>query len=201
MPRPARRRGGDGVRRGVSGDKVSVLACANVRGGVFLREACRGKMGEGDARAALAGCALAGSVVSTDMQKGYVGALRAMGVAVHRRFASGGAEGPLEPRELGALGAQGVPRPVQGRVHQAPPRLPLLVHVGARGQALRRPRRTARGPDAVLPVRADVEAEGRRSIPLPSGGEHVKRGLTEPGAKRLHSFWRENTSSRRHAPA
>jgi len=95
MPRPARRRGGDGVRRGVSGDKVSVLACANVRGGVFLREACRGKMGEGDARAALAGCALAGSVVSTDMQKGYVGALRAMGVAVHRRFASGGPRAPL----------------------------------------------------------------------------------------------------------
>lgn len=46
MPRPARRRGGDGARGGVSRDKVSVVVAANPRGGVFLQEACLGKLGE-----------------------------------------------------------------------------------------------------------------------------------------------------------
>ena len=95
MPRPARRRGGDGAMSGVSGDKVSVLVCANVRGGVFLREARGGKLGVGSAREALAGCALAGAVVSTDRQRGYVRALAEMGVAAHQRFASSGPRAPL----------------------------------------------------------------------------------------------------------
>ena len=95
MPRPARGRGGDGARAGVSRDKVSVVVAANPRGGVFLQEACLGKLGAGDARRAMAGCALEGAVVSTDRQKGYVRALREMGAAAHLRFASGGARAPL----------------------------------------------------------------------------------------------------------
>ena len=69
--------------------------CANVRGGVFLREARGGKLGVGSAREALAGCALAGAVVSTDRQRGYVRALAEMGVAAHQRFASSGPRAPL----------------------------------------------------------------------------------------------------------
>lgn len=95
MPRPARRRGGDGATGGAGGDKAGVLVCANVRGGVFLREARGGKLGVGSAREALAGCALAGAVVSTDRQRGYVRALAEMGVAAHQRFASSGPRAPL----------------------------------------------------------------------------------------------------------
>lgn len=95
MPRTARMRGGDGAAGGVSRDKVAVVVAVNPRGGVFLQEACRGKLGVGDARRAMAGCALAGTVVSTDRQKGYVRALREMGAAAHLRFAAGGPRAPL----------------------------------------------------------------------------------------------------------
>lgn len=95
MPRPARRRGRDGIRGGVSRDKVSVLVCVSARGGLLMKEACRGKMGVEDARRALAGCTLAGAVVSTDRQKGYVRALKDMCVAAHQRFASSGPRSPL----------------------------------------------------------------------------------------------------------
>lgn len=87
--------GGDGARGGVSRDKVSVVVAANPRGGVFLQEACLGKPGVEEARRAMAGCAVEGAVVSTDLQKGYVRALREMGAAAHLRFASGGSPAPL----------------------------------------------------------------------------------------------------------
>lgn len=83
MPRAARRRSGDGVRGGVSRDKVSVVVAANPRRGVFPREACRGKLCVGDARRVMADCAVEGAVVSTDRQKGYVRAPREMGAAAH----------------------------------------------------------------------------------------------------------------------
>lgn len=95
MPRRARRRGGDGAAGGVSRDKVSVVVAASPRGGVFLQEACRGKLGVDDARRAMAGCAVEGAVVSADGQRGYVRALREMGAAAHLRFASGGSPAPM----------------------------------------------------------------------------------------------------------
>lgn len=95
MPRPARRRGGDGAAAGVSSDKVSVLTMVNARGDAMAVAACRGKMGVADARRAMAGCALEGAVVSTDRQRGYVRALAEMGVAAHERFASSGPRAPL----------------------------------------------------------------------------------------------------------
>lgn len=79
----------------MSRDKVGVLACVNDRGDVFLQEACLGKLGIDSARAALPPCALAGAIVSTDLQQGYARALEGMGVAVHRRFASSGPRAPL----------------------------------------------------------------------------------------------------------
>ncbi|UEA44730.1 hypothetical protein NQ498_05865 [Collinsella stercoris] len=75
MPRPARRRGGDGAAAGVSSDKVGVLTMVDARGGAMAVAACRGKMGVADARRAMAGRALEGAVVSTDRQRGYVRAL------------------------------------------------------------------------------------------------------------------------------
>ena len=96
MPRPARRRGGDGAAAGVSSDKVSVLTMVNARGDAMAVAACRGKMGVADARRAMAGCALEGAVVSTDRQRGYVRALAEMGVAAHERFASSGPRAPLK---------------------------------------------------------------------------------------------------------
>ena len=96
MPRPARRRGGDGAAAGVSSDKVSVLTMVNARGDAMAVAACRGKMGVADARRAMAGCALEGAVVSTDRQRGYVRALAEMGVAAHERFASSGPRGSLD---------------------------------------------------------------------------------------------------------
>ena len=95
MPRPARRRGGDGAAAGVSSDKVSVLTIVNARGDAMAVAACRGKMGIADARRGMAGCALEGAVASTDRQRGYVRALAEMGVAAHERFASSGPRAPL----------------------------------------------------------------------------------------------------------
>lgn len=50
MPRPERRRGGDGAAAGVSSDKVSVLTMVNARGDAMAVAVCRGKMGVADAR-------------------------------------------------------------------------------------------------------------------------------------------------------
>lgn len=48
MPRPARRRGGDGAAAGVSSDKVSVPAMVDARGDAMAVAACRGEMGVAD---------------------------------------------------------------------------------------------------------------------------------------------------------
>lgn len=101
MPRPARERGGDGVKRGAGDDKVAVLTLVNDRGDAMLAAACRGAMGVGDARRVLAGCALGGSVVSTDLMGGYGRALAEAGVAVHERFSSKGSRAP--PDHVNAL--------------------------------------------------------------------------------------------------
>lgn len=45
MPRPARRRGGDGAAAGVSSDKVGVLTMVDARGDAMAVAARRGKMG------------------------------------------------------------------------------------------------------------------------------------------------------------
>lgn len=95
MPRPARRRGGDGVSRGLGDDKVAVLTMVNDRGDAMLAAACRGAMGSMSAARALAGCAVDGAIVSTDMLGGHGRALAEAGVAVHRRFSSKGSRAPL----------------------------------------------------------------------------------------------------------
>ena len=180
MPRPARRRGGDGAMSGVSGDKVSVLVCANVRGGVFLREARGGKLGVGSAREALAGCALAGAVVSTDRQRGLRPRARGDGRGGAPEVRVLGTEGAAQSRERDPLGTQGVPCQVPRRVHQEAPWLPRVVHVVARGPSLRRPDRAARRPAPMLSVSTDVETESRRAVPVPPRARRIRIGLTQP---------------------
>ena len=185
MPRPARRRGGDGATGGAGGDKAGVLVCANVRGGVFLREACGGKLGVGSAREALAGCALAGAVVSTDRQRGLRPRARGDGRGGAPEVRVLGTEGAAQSRERDPLGTRGVPRQVPRRVHQEAPRPPRVVHVVARGPSLRRPDRAARRPAPMLPVSTDVETESRRAVPVPPRARRIRIGLTQPSREFL----------------
>ena len=95
MPRPARRRGGDGASCGAGPDKAGVLALADGRGDVMAVPACRGKLGVAGAPGAMAGRAPGGAVAPAGRQKGCVRALAEMGVAAHGRFASSGPRAPL----------------------------------------------------------------------------------------------------------
>ena len=180
MPRPARRRGGDGATGGAGGDKAGVLVCANVRGGVFLREARGGKLGVGSAREALAGCALAGAVVSTDRQKGLRPRARGDGRGGAPEVRVLGTKGAARPRERDPLDTRGVPCQVPWRVHQEAPRLPRVVYVVARGPSLRRPYRAARRPAPMLSISTDVETESRRAVPVPPRARRIRIGLTQP---------------------
>ena len=92
MPRPARRRGGDGA---MSGDKVSVLVCANVRGGVFLREARGGSSASAAPGRRSRGARSPGPSCRPTGRGACVRALAEMGVAAHQRFASSGPRAPL----------------------------------------------------------------------------------------------------------
>lgn len=177
MPPP---RGGDGAMSGAGGDKAGVLVCANVRGGVFLREARRGKLGVGSAREALAGCALAGAVVSTDRQRGLRPCARGDGRGGAPEVRVLGTKGAARPRERDPLGTRGVPCQVSWRVHQEAPRLPRVVYVVARGPSLRRPYRAARRPAPMLSISTDVETESRRAVPVPPRARRIRIGLTQP---------------------
>ena len=95
MPRPARRRGGDGAAAGVSSDKVSVLTMVNARGDAMAVAACRGKMGVADARRAMAILRAGGAVSSPTASARLCAPLAEMGVAAHERFASSGPRAPL----------------------------------------------------------------------------------------------------------
>ena len=95
MPGDARGRGGDGVRRGVGDDEAGALTLVSGRGGAMLAAARRGGMGAEDASRALAGRALEGAVVSTDMLGSHKRAPERAGAAVHGRFPSKGSHAPL----------------------------------------------------------------------------------------------------------
>ena len=85
-----------------------------------------------------------------------------------------------QPRQRPALRAQGVPREVQGSLHQAPPELPLVVLLGARGPAGRRRRLAAAGPDGVGGLPHQLEGTVGDAVPLPPGDLHAIGGLTQP---------------------
>lgn len=88
MPRRARKRGRDGVRRGVSGDQVCVLTGVNSKGDVFLDVAGVGPLESGAAEELLADRALEGAVVWTDMRAAYSKPLARLKVAEHVRVDS-----------------------------------------------------------------------------------------------------------------
>lgn len=89
MPRRARRRGRDGVKRGISSDQVCALTAINGKGDVFVDMPCLGQLDEASAMESLSGSALAGAIVSTDRLGTYKGALARLGAAVHRRVDPG----------------------------------------------------------------------------------------------------------------
>ena len=86
MPRRVRKRGRDGVKRGISQDQVCVLSGVNDRGDCFLDVACRGHLTSKAALDLLSGHVGEGSIVSTDRLSSYVGVLGELRVAVHRRI-------------------------------------------------------------------------------------------------------------------
>lgn len=180
MPRPARRRGGDGAAAGVSSDKVSVLTMVNARGDAMAVAACRGKMGVADARRAMAGCALEGAVVSTDRQRGYVRALAEMGVAAHERFASSGPRAPLN--RVNAL--HSAPKAFLARFRGVStrrlPTLPRVVLLGALGAPGRGRRLAAAGADGVGDIPDELARALAAAVPVPPGDFHVIGGLTQP---------------------
>lgn len=85
MPRRVRKRGRDGVKRGVSSDQVCVLTAINEKGDVFVDMPCLGQLDEASAMESLSAAALDGAIVSTDRLKAYRGVLAQLGAALHRR--------------------------------------------------------------------------------------------------------------------
>lgn len=88
MPREAHR-DGHGVRsRGLSSLKVAVVTVVNDLGDCSAGLAGRGRPTSGGVRSALAGAAVSGSEVSTDMLAAYVLPLAEAGAAAHNRYGS-----------------------------------------------------------------------------------------------------------------
>ena len=85
MPRRVRRRGRDGVKRGISADQVCVLTGTDDRGDCLLDVACRGQLTSKAALDLLTGRVMRGSIVSTDRLRQYASVLEELGAAVHRR--------------------------------------------------------------------------------------------------------------------
>lgn len=71
MPRPARRHGGAGHTRGVSGELVCVACGANDRGGCFCELVSRGRPADAAVKGALEGRLAPGTVRDTDGHSAY----------------------------------------------------------------------------------------------------------------------------------
>ena len=179
MPRPARRRGGDGAAAGVSSDKVSVLTMVNARGDAMAVAACRGKMGIADARRAMAGCALEGAVVSTDRQRGYVRALAEMGVAAHERFASSGPRAPLNRVNALHSALKAFLARFRGVSTRRLPNY-LAWFCWAPAAPGRGRRLAAAGADGVGDIPDELTRALAAAVPVPPGDFHVIGGLTQP---------------------
>lgn len=89
MPRPPRRHGGE-AERGVSNERVCVLAGENSLGDVFAEVCCRGRATKARVREMLEGRAGDGTVLVTDAHWAYKGLEEALGVdAEHLAHHSG----------------------------------------------------------------------------------------------------------------
>lgn len=81
-----RKRGRDGVRRGISSDQVCVLTGINDQGDCFLDVACKGRLDSETASKLLTGRIRQGAIISTDRLRSYQRAFLQIDVAVYNRF-------------------------------------------------------------------------------------------------------------------
>ena len=181
MPRPARRRGGDGAAAGVSSDKVSVLTMVNARGDAMAVAACRGKMGVADARRAMAGCALEGGRWSPPTASAAMCApwprwawRPTRGSPPPARAPRSTASTPCTPRSRRSSPASGACPP------GAFPTLPRVVLLGALGAPGRGRRLAAAGADGVGDIPDELARALAAAVPVPPGDFHVIGGLTQP---------------------
>lgn len=83
MPRPPRRRSSDGVKKGISDDKVCVLTGVNEIGDFYYDVACRGAMTCDIAESLLEDRVREGAIVNTDSHRAYARVMRDLKVAFH----------------------------------------------------------------------------------------------------------------------
>lgn len=83
LPRPARHRGGQVRRRGLSREQICVVTGVSDSGAAFLEASGRGQLSQARAMEVLGGRIKAGSVVATDGAAAYAGVLPRLGVASH----------------------------------------------------------------------------------------------------------------------
>lgn len=86
MPRKARRRGREGVGRGISNDLVCIMTGVNEMGDCFCELSCRGRETVDDVKAALSGRVGPGSAVESDLHSSYPRAVAALGASSHAVF-------------------------------------------------------------------------------------------------------------------
>ena len=88
MPRPPRRRSSDGVKAGISDDKVCVLTGVNDIGDFYYDLACRGAMTVDIAESLLEDKVLEGAIVDTDNHRSYPRVMRDLKMAFHDAVSS-----------------------------------------------------------------------------------------------------------------
>ena len=114
--------------------------------------------------------------------RGAAARARSGGVATPTVGAGGSpprGRGRPQPRERPAPRGQGVPRPLQGRLHEEARELPAAVPLGARGEGAGRRVGPAAIPDGGRDVPDELEGPVGRAVSVPPGDRSVGSGLTQ----------------------
>lgn len=88
MPRPARRRGKEVRKRGLSSEQICVMTGVNDSNETLLEVSGRGSLSKGRAMGVLRGRVKAGSLVATDKAPAYADVLAELEVAAHAAYGS-----------------------------------------------------------------------------------------------------------------
>lgn len=86
LPRPARHRGNENHKRGISNEQICVLTGINDAGDMFYEIAGRGRLNSGTAFELLEDKIAEGAIVSTDKLNSYAPVMRELGVACHNAY-------------------------------------------------------------------------------------------------------------------
>lgn len=86
LPRPARKRGNQNHKRGISNEQICVLTGINDAGDMFYEIAGRGRLNSGVALSLLEDKIGEGAIVSTDRLNSYAPVMRELGVACHNAY-------------------------------------------------------------------------------------------------------------------